>query len=308
MSSEVGMRVLLPSPPLVVALGVLAAACSSPVVSVHPLTTAPETNSAVVQTRFRKAIVRVEDVQAAAKYEAELSQRYNVPPPPGTPWFTVLQGNSRVLVVAGHATAHTREGSLKPADGGTGSLAMILNRLARTTAIHTTYASPSDPNYYDDNDFKRMVKLLVEERHPGIVLDLHASHPDHPYDVDFGTMEGRSLLGHMRLLERLAVSLRDEGLVNFSHDFFGASKNQTITKWVSGLGVATIQCEINSTWLIPTPDKVQGRDGGEAVDKDRNGAATFRPANEWTNALQYQHFAELLQGFVRYIAEIDAAP
>jgi len=264
-------------------------------------TSAPDTvpSAASLQVRFKKAIVRVEDVQFAAKYEAELAQHYTTLAPSNGTWFTVLDGSSRVLVTAGHATAQTREGQLKPADGGTGSLAMMLNRLTHTTTIHTTYASPSDPNYYDDNDFKRAVKKLIEERHPRVVLDLHASHPDHPYDVDFGTMEGRSLLGQTRLLDSLASRLRDEGLGNFSQDFFGASKNQTITKWVSGMGVPTIQCEINSTWLLPAPEV-------PSSSADAGASTGLNPADEWRNAIQYQRFAELLEGLLRFVSEVDA--
>jgi hypothetical protein len=221
-------------------------------------------------------------------------------PPTEAAWFTVLPGPSHVLVVAGHATSQTREGKLKPADGGTGSLAAALNRLAGTTVIHTTYASPSDPNFYDDNEFKRSLRKLVQERQPRLVLDLHASHPDHPYDVDFGTMEERSLLGQPALLDRLGARMREEGIANFSQDFFSASKNQTITKWVSGLGVPAIQCEINSTWLLPAPVK--------SAPGMRDAGAESHPANEWDHALQYQRFAQLLQALVRFVREADEAP
>jgi hypothetical protein len=236
---------------------------------------------------FPKGIpLKPEDVDAADKYEAALSDHYEIPAPKGSGWFVVLQGKSRVLVVAGHATAQTRDHQIKPADGGTGSLAMMLNRYADTPVIQTTYESPSDPNYYDDNDFKATLKTLVSTLHPLMVIDLHASHPSRPYDVDFGTMDGASLLGHPDLLERLAFRLRSEGLENLSQDFFGASKNQTVTKWVSGLGVPTIQCEINASWLLPAP-------------------AAGKPADPWTTSLQHHRFSELLEGLVRYVSEID---
>ena len=269
-----------------------------------PVGTGSATAASAGSIRFARAVVRVEDIQTAAKYEADLSGTYDTLPPVGAAWFTLLDGSSHVLVTAGHATSQTREGKLKPADGGTGSLAMMLNMFAKTPALHTTYASPSDPNFYDDNDFKREVQKLIVARHPRVVLDLHASHPDHPYDVDFGTMEGRSLLGRVSLLDVLAARLHDEGLSNFSQDFFSAAKNETITKWVSALGVPVIQCEINSTWLLPAPEKVQAATSDGGADR----GSVRRPADEWANAIQYQRFAALLQGLIRYVGEIDSAP
>lgn len=256
-----------------------------------------QTSGRLASKLFRTSLIDVDEVKIAAQYEADLSRDYYSLPASGASWLRVLGGSSRVLVTAGHATAQMRDGKLKPADAGTGSLAMMLNRVAHATVVVTTLASPSDPNYYDENAFKREVKLLVERQRPAVVLDLHASSPAHPYDLDFGTMNGRSLLGQSTLLEVLASRLQEEGLANFSQDFFGASKNQTITKWVSGMGVPTIQCEINSTWLLPAPE-VEGT-------LDRGGGA-IRPALEWANAIQYQRFAELLEGFVRFIAEVDS--
>ncbi len=229
---------------------------------------------------FEKAVITKEHVDEAARIEAELAKTYRTPPPEGEPWFRTLPGTSRVLVVAGHATAHMREGRLKPEDRGTGSLAVMLNKLAGCPVIYTTFQSPSDPNYYDDNDFKKTLSELINEYRPVVVLDLHASHFNRPYDVDFGTMGGESLLGRPRLLQLLASSLKKEGLSNFSQEFFAAAKHQTITKWVARHGIPSIQNEFNSTWLLP-------RDG----------------SNE--NGLQRQRFAQLLQALVRFVRAVD---
>jgi len=224
-----------------------------------------------------RAVITVENVQEAIRIEADLAPNYEVLPKEGEPWFAVERGPSRVLVVAPHATNPTREGKLRFADAGTGSLALMLHRLAQTTVIYTTKASPSDPNYYDDNDFKRTLADLIREVKPALVLDLHGSHFFRPYDVDFGTMGGKSLLADEKYLALLAQAFRQEGLVNLSLDYFAASKNETVTKWVSGLGVPCIQVEITSTRLAP------------------------RSGN-----LDAHRFAQLLQALVRFVREVDA--
>ena len=180
-------------------------------------------------------------------------------------------------MTAPHATQPTRDGKLRAySDGGTGPLALMLHRLADATVLYTAYASPSDPNYYDDNAFKQTLDSLIVALEPTVVLDLHSSHAYRPYDIDFGTMHGRSLLDRNDILPLLHQKLSDEGLRNFSSNYFAAAKNQTVTKWVTARGVPCIQVEINYTWLNPDED-----------------------------GLHAHRFAQVLQGLVRFIRAVD---
>lgn len=226
---------------------------------------------------IRKAIITKGHIVDAIAFEKSLAQNASRLAPEGTPWFAVRKGNSKVLVTAPHATRPTRNGELRAyADGGTGSLAEMLHRLADATVIYTTYASPSDPNYYDDNEFKRSLSRLADETRPQIVLDLHVSHCNRPYDLDIGTMNGRSLLGRTRLLSRLLAILHEEGMANFSSNYFAAGKAQTVTKFVSSKGVPCVQLELSSTWTSPG-----------------------------TSDLHAHRYAQLLQALVRFIKEVD---
>jgi hypothetical protein len=233
---------------------------------------------AVAAPPLTRASITVEDVQRSIDDEKVFTERADRLPREGEPWFAVLDGCAEALVTAPHATRPTRDGRLRFADGGTGSLAVALHRLAGARVIHTSLASPSDPNYYDDNDFKAAVASALAARAPVLVIDLHASHAFRPYDVDFGTMGRRSLLGRDDLLAALSAALRAEGLSNQSLDFFAAATNQTVTKWVSARGVPAIQLEISATWL--------GAGAG---------------------ALQAHRYAQLLQGLVRFIASLGCA-
>jgi hypothetical protein len=228
-------------------------------------------------TPLERAIVTREHVEAAIVTERLLASSYETLPSVDEAWFEVKRGKIPVLLVAGHATAQTREGSLKTADRGTGSLAVALHEMTGATVIYTTRRSPSDPNYYDDNEFKRTVGELVREIRPRIVLDLHASHAYRPYDVDFGTMGGQSLGSRPDLLESLIGAIRAEGMLNLSQDYFAASRNQTVTKFVSAMGVPAIQLEITATRLDPSRDP-----------------------------LTAHRFAQLLQALVRFISRVAA--
>lgn len=225
---------------------------------------------------LQRAVITREHVEAAIETEKQLAAGYEAD---GNPWFEIRPGSTRVLIVAGHATAQTREGSMKVPDRGTGSLAVALHDLTGAPVIFTTKRSPSDPNYYDDNEFKTAVDRLIRELKPVIVLDLHGSHSYRPYDVDFGTMGGgKSLLGRDDLLRKLIEIIRGEGLMNLSQDYFAAARQQTVTKFVSSRGVPAVQLEISSTCLDPARDPMTAH-----------------------------RFAQILQALVRFVRYVDPA-
>ncbi|HYR21487.1 MAG TPA: hypothetical protein VEP30_01005 [Chthoniobacterales bacterium] len=266
-------------------MGVLSALCSSSVAS------------GGTASLFPKAIVKTEDVELAIKTEWDQRKNYDVAPNQGEPWFSVIDGTSHVLISAPHATAQIREGKSKFADAGTCALAVLLNRLAKTPVIYTTRQSPSDPNFYDDNEYKSTLAKLLDKYHPKLVLDLHASHFYRPYDVDFGTMGGKSLKGHGVWLRHLSECFIDAGFRDLSQDYFAASTNQTVTKFVRTKGVSCVQLEFNETWLnLFNEVGIKSAGGGptdiseDILRVDQHGA---------------HRFSSTLEALVRFIGWID---
>jgi hypothetical protein len=196
-----------------------------------------------------KAFIEPDIIDAMLNDEVRFRLNDSLHAPSGKNWFEFMPGNSKVLVVAPHATSQVRNGNVKRADSGTGSLAITLNKLNNCPLLFTTYLSPSDPNYYDDNAFKDSLKKLLDQLKPVIVIDLHASNPYRPYDVDFGTMNGASFLDRIDLYKLLIKAFYDNGLNNLSQDRFAADRNQTVTKYVKNKNIPCLQLEINSTWF-----------------------------------------------------------
>ena len=70
-----------------------------------------------------------------------------------------------------------REGNYRYSDGGgVVALAVMLGKITHATVIFTTKASPSDPNFYDNNDYKERLKYLIAKYNPLLLLDIHGSH------------------------------------------------------------------------------------------------------------------------------------
>lgn len=208
---------------------------------------------------LKKAIVTNKDIDSIIDIEKVFARNGSTTAPPGENWFEFRQGSKKILFIAGHATAQMRNGEIKQPDGGTGSLALKLYNQRDVSVLFTTYLSPSDPNYYNNNAFKDSLTKIVAKIKPIIVIDLHASHPYRPYDVDFGTMNGTSYLTKLSLFNRLKTILKSEGLLNQSQDYFPAAANQTITKFLYYKNIPCIQLEINANYLSPGGGDVHGQ-------------------------------------------------
>lgn len=220
-----------------------------------------------------KALLKPAVVKEAIMITKEMDANRDVEAPEGKNWFEVVEGPTPIVVTAPHATSPFREGKRRFSDGGgTAALAIILNKMAGVSVLYTTYAGPADPNYDDDNAFKKALRELIEKQAPVFLLDLHGSHPFRPFEIDFGVMDGKSLLGRDDILTDLITMLENEGIINLSTNYFGASKTDTITKFASNLGVPSIQLEISSTWLTPQE-----------------------------NSLNAHRFSQMLQALLRYI-------
>jgi hypothetical protein len=265
---------------VIAALLVLLVGCQSAVVPSPPELGTP--------LPFPRASIEPDDVARAIEMEQELSAHAGTLPRPDEAWFEFRPGTSSVMFTAPHATQPTRDGKLRFADTGTGSLARMLNETACASVLYTTRASPADPNRTDDNAFKQELERRLRETRPVLVVDLHGSDPNRPYDIDFGTIGGRSLRGRADLLDALVASLRADGLEVFSAGRFDAA-GKTVTRWVYERSIPAVQLEISSTWLMHAP-----------LEPAENAATPREP-----DAVLGQRFARLLEGLTRFAAAVD---
>ena len=209
--------------------------------------------------KTQKAFVTPSNIDSVIFFEKKFSKNDSTPAPNKISWFEYRSGTKKILIIAGHATAQMRDGKIKQSDAGTGSIAIELNKLLNVPVLFTTYLSPSDPNYYDNNEFKDTLSKIADKIKPIIVIDLHGSHPYRPYDIDFGTMNGKSYLTRLDLFNNVKLAFRNEGFTNQSQDFFSAEKNQTVTKYLYNKGIPCIQLEINSNYLSADQSNIYGQ-------------------------------------------------
>jgi len=150
-----------------------------------------------------KAKVTPENIDSIISFEKTFAKNDSSPAPANKKFFEFKSGSKKILFIACHATAHFRNGDIKPADAGTGSIAIELNRLLNVPVMYTTFLSPSDPNFVDANEFKDSLARILVKIKPVFVVDLHGSDSFRPYDVDYGTMNRKSFLTRKDILNNL---------------------------------------------------------------------------------------------------------
>jgi hypothetical protein len=242
-------------------------------IRVFLLTTALVATGCITHQYPQRALIEPKIIHSSIALEKQLNQRESVPIPQGKNWFEVIEGRAPVIITAPHSTRPFREGKRRFSDGGgTAALAVALAELTGATVIYTTYEGPSDPNYYDNNEFKTELARLINQSKPLFLLDIHGSHAYRSFDLDIGTMQGASLLGNDAILFSLIDHLKFEGIDSLSYNRFQASKNETIVKFASKHRVPAIQLEVNITYISP----FQGN-------------------------LEAQRYSKLLQGLTRFI-------
>ncbi|HBW38242.1 MAG TPA: hypothetical protein DEF89_24425, partial [Desulfosporosinus sp.] len=165
-------------------------------------------------------------------------------------WFSI--GNLPVLVTAPHAVRHFRHKKIKMSDQYTGSIVYLLNQLTGCHAITATKLYGGDPNIDSPCIFKEKISEIVRQEKIKLVLDIHGAAREREFDIDFGTDNGRTLLGKDSLLETLKRNIQAFGFNKISHNHFAASGKNTITNFVaSELKIPAVQVEINKQYRVP---------------------------------------------------------
>lgn len=166
--------------------------------------------------------------------------------------FRYLPGRIPVLVSAPHAVRHYREKKIKPSDEFTGSIACLLHQLTGCHTLAVTRLYGGDPNFDYPCIYKSFLGDICREHSVKLVIDLHGAARDHDFDIDIGTVNGASLLGKQKILQRLVTSLENTGFTRISQNFFSTVNENIITRFAANeLAVPALQLEINKMYRVP---------------------------------------------------------
>jgi hypothetical protein len=164
----------------------------------------------------------------------------------------MLQGDVPIIISSSHAVKHPREGQLKSAEILTGTLALQLTSLTRTSVIVYAHTSEEDPNYDIDGPYKQQLLRLAKSTSARFVLDIHGLGQWRSVDIAIGTACGKTLGQQLEILHVFTRELAKAGFANILVDDpeqFNATRPTTITSFIwRELGIPALQLEIHKKY------------------------------------------------------------
>jgi hypothetical protein len=174
--------------------------------------------------------------------------------------FAYLSGRVPVLLSAPHGTVHTRLGKPKQEDEYTSGFAKLIAELTDVHVIYTRYRSLTDPNWYPDAPYKKVLQQVIEREDIRFVLDIHGVAEHRKFGIALGTLRGKSCPQHREViihhLERFGFRQdADEVLhrldLDRSFTAKGIKGQETITRFVyERLAVPAAQFELHPSLRI----------------------------------------------------------
>jgi hypothetical protein len=174
--------------------------------------------------------------------------------------FAYLSGRVPVLLSAPHGAVHTRMGKPKQEDEYTSGFAKLIAELTDVHVMYTRYRSLTDPNWYPDAPYKKVLQQVIEREAIRFVLDIHGVAEHRKFGIALGTMRGKSCPRHREIIIRRLGKFgfsqdADEVLRRLDLDRLFTAKGikgqETITRYVfERLNVPAAQFELHPSLRI----------------------------------------------------------
>ena len=189
--------------------------------------------------------------------ELEADVRYQEMSSASEPEIAIERGSVPILLSAPHGAVHRRNGEPKNEDEFTVAMVRMVARLTGAHALYARRRSDSDPNWYADAPYKKVLETLVAEEDIRFVLDFHGSSAQRSFGIAIGTLHGLSCPGSMDLILNVlgtykftdSAGTRLERL-DIDHTFpsVGTGEQETITRFVwEKLRISAMQLEFNAS-------------------------------------------------------------
>ena len=189
----------------------------------------------------------------AVAFENIQKQYYRMKPDGHSEENIFLEGTVPVLVTCPHSTAHLRMGKLKRHEFYTAALGAVLHSVLGCHCLYANREQETDPNYYDDCDFKIVLGKILSERKVDLVVDIHGTGNERPEDLFPGVGTGKEfLLSAPDVLDKFYLTAEKHGIAAGGADIFPAARQMTVAKFAANrFSVPAIQIEISDRLRMP---------------------------------------------------------
>ncbi|MBD1378941.1 N-formylglutamate amidohydrolase [Metabacillus arenae] len=166
-------------------------------------------------------------------------------------------GSLPVLLSMPHSVVHYRNGNRKEADDYTGAIGLLMNDLTDCYCIYSKKTTEEDPNYVNGGRYKKCLEEVIVKNNILFMIDLHGASSGRTFDIDLGTMNGKSAdFKHIEMMKQ--VFSKYHILDVRENDTFPALHPGTVTSFVSTkLNIPCVQMEIHAKYRTPLENLTQ---------------------------------------------------
>lgn len=157
--------------------------------------------------------------------------------------YDIKKGSVPVILTSAHGIKQKRRnGKFKLAEPYTRGIARYVSKRTGGYYLIKNEDTGVDPNRQNNDEFKTILIDLINNNHLKLVIDLHGAKKEHDFDVEIGTLKGKT--ADEKTIAKLIECLKKSGIRNVAeNDPFNGGD---ITRMIfDEAGVQCIQLEIN---------------------------------------------------------------
>ena len=150
-----------------------------------------------------------------------------------------------ILTAAPGIEQKKRGGKIKFAEPLTRGIAKYVNKKTGCFYLIKNEDTGVDPNKKNKDEFKDILLSIIEKNHIKLLVDLHGAKKERDFDVEVGTLEGKS--ADAKIIGALVDCLQKNGVtkIAFNEPFKGGFITRTVYE---NCGINCIQLEINGNY------------------------------------------------------------
>lgn len=160
--------------------------------------------------------------------------------------FSYKLGDLPILITAPHTMEQIKkDGTIKLAEPYTKSIAKYISNKTNCSYLIKTKDTMIDANATEEDEFKRLLLKIVNEKNIKLVLDLHGASREREFDVELGTLN--NLSADFSTIYELKEAFIEKGIYNIKINT--PFKGGGITQYIYGkTDIDVIQIEINRNY------------------------------------------------------------
>ena len=170
--------------------------------------------------------------------------------------YIVLKGSIPILLSAPHTMLQTRDdGTIKFSEPFTKAIVLYLNKKYNTNYLIKIKDTGLDANRFNEDKYRKEIINFINDNNIKLSIDVHGASKKHPFDVEFGTLDGITVKDET--VNLLTEILNKHGIFNIAYN--EPFKGGAITESIYNLKKCeSLQIEINANYRdIDQIDKIK---------------------------------------------------